>query len=154
MSSPTTKPSILKIDLDGKNSLNIFLKRAWLIKYLGLYINDVQVYDTNHGYHIYLHLENTLEPMEVLLFETILGDDPRRAAMSFLKYKHGVEDIEKIDILFIEKYQVNMFNEISLVSTEKYNPRWTEQIEKVLNEQKSQYVKMKIHSGTARRFSS
>ena len=142
--------SVIKIDLDGKNSLGTFISRMWMIKYLGLYIDNIKVYDTRKGYHVYLHLAQTLENWEILLIESILGDDPVRVMCSYVKLRQGVEGIEKIDVLFMEKYRVNMYNEIETLSTEEINPHFSQQIEGILNEQKSKYLQMKFFNGVPR----
>ena len=52
---------ILKLDLDGKNGLDIFLQRMWIMKYLGLKTEYVKVYHTTNGYHLVLGLDNEIE---------------------------------------------------------------------------------------------
>ena len=142
--------SVIKLDLDGKNSLGIFLSRMWMIKYLGIHIDDIKVYDTTNGYHVRIFTSNKFAPLELLLLESILGDDYRRTAIAYLKVKQGVLDPSKFDVLFQEKYQINMYNEIEIVSVEEFNPRFTEQIKKVLNEQRSRYVLFKLKNGKVR----
>ncbi|MHA1400314.1 MAG: hypothetical protein ACTSQE_08195 [Candidatus Heimdallarchaeaceae archaeon] len=115
--------AILKIDLDCH--INVFLERMWLMKYLGLDVEKIEVYKTNQGYHLYIYTLNTLNKLEILLFEQILGDDNRRAAYNYLRIKSNAVNF---DPLYCRKYKLNKLGEIEQVSEEKYLPELTEKI--------------------------
>jgi len=116
---------ILKLDLDGKNGLDIFLQRMWIMKYLGLKTEYVKVYHTTNGYHLVLGLDNEIEPIKAILIQCILGDDYRRSACLLLRYERGCKDW---NVLFKTKYKVNQLGQRIKVSEEKYDPELSEKI--------------------------
>ena len=123
LSNDLIENAILKIDLDAY--IDVFLERMWLMKYLGLDIRKIEAYKTNQGYHLYIYTSNTLNKLEILLFEQILGDDHRRAAYNYLRIKSNARNF---DPLYSRKYKLNRLGEIEQVSEEKYLPELTEKI--------------------------
>ena len=120
---------ILKLDLDGKDSIDTFLSRLWIIKYLGIAVQDVKVYDTVNGYHVYLYCDNEIDDLRAILFQALLGDDYRRALCSYLKLIHGAENWNR---LFKAKYKVNMLGQRVKVSEEQYNPDLSQKIKDLI----------------------
>ena len=115
----------LKLDLDGKNGLNTLISRIWILKYLGLSLKDIKVYDTVNGYHVVISCANRLSDMEIILFQLLLGEDYRRGLYNYLKVKKGVLDW---NILFKEKYKINQLGDRIKVSEEKYNEELSKKI--------------------------
>ncbi|MGQ4915648.1 MAG: hypothetical protein ACP6IU_13040 [Candidatus Asgardarchaeia archaeon] len=120
---------VLKLDLDGKNGLDVFLQRMWIIKYLGLRVEDVKVYDTINGYHLYLYCNNAIDDLRAVLFQALLGDDYRRALCNYLKIVHGSTNW---NVLFKAKYKINQLGERIKVSEEKFNPELTNKIKDLI----------------------
>jgi len=115
----------LKLDLDGKNGLDTFLNRMWIMKYLGLKVTDVKVYHTTNGYHLVLELDNEIDNVKAILIQAILGDDYRRAACLLLRVERGCKDW---NVLFRQKYKINRLGQRVKVSEEKYDPDLSQKI--------------------------
>jgi len=122
--------AIIKIDLDTP-VLEEFLNRMWVIKYLGLDVKHVEVYKTNHGFHIYIYTFNILTRIEILLFEQILGDDYRRGVYNYIRTKSNAKNF---DPLYCRKVILNKIGEIEQVSQEKYLPEESQVITNYLTE--------------------
>lgn len=108
----------LRLDLDGKYGLSDFLKRLWIIKYLGLRVNKVQVHDTVNGFHLRLVCDNAIDPIKAILFQALLGSDYRREMCNLLKIERGSKNW---NILFKEKWATDKLGNEYQVSRETYN---------------------------------
>ena len=116
---------VLKLDLDGKNGLDIFLQRMWIMKYLGLKPIDVKVYHTTNGYHLYLTLDNEIDNIKAIFMQLALGSDYRREVCNLLRIERGCKDW---NILFKAKYKVNQLGQRIKVSEERYDPQLSQKV--------------------------
>jgi len=119
----------LKLDLDGKNGINIFVDRIWIIKYLGLHITKVQVHHTINGYHVRLTCENEIEPLQAILFQSLLGDDFKRATCNFLRYERGSKFWNP---MFRRKWNVDKLGREIEVSKETYDPELSRKVMRLI----------------------
>jgi len=106
----------LKLDLDGKNGINVFLNRIWLVKWLGLAVVKVKVYGTVNGYHVRLYCDNDIQPFQAVLIQSILGDDYKRTACNMLKLERGSK--KQWNPLFKKKWDTNKLGQTIEVSRE------------------------------------
>jgi len=116
---------VLKLDLDGKNGLDTFLKRMWIMKYLGLKTEYAKVYHTTNGYHLVLGLDNEIDDLKAILMQALLGSDYRREACNLLRIERGCKDW---NTLFKAKYKINQLGQRIKVSQEKYDPELSEKV--------------------------
>jgi len=121
----THENPVIKLDLDSQESLNEFINRIWIIKNLGLKVDSIVCYDTRHGYHIYLYLDNILTNFDMLIIESLLGSDFRKQLYNYLKMKNGTENW---DILFEEKYVFNHLGHRICLSKEELNQELSDKI--------------------------
>lgn len=119
------KNPVIKLDLDSQEALNEFINRIWIIKNLGLKVNTVECYDTKHGYHLYLYLDNILTNFDILIIETLLGSDFKKQLYNYLKMKNGTENW---DVLFEEKYVINHLSHRICLSKEELNEDLSDKI--------------------------
>lgn len=115
----------LKLDLDGKNGLDIFLKRMWIMKYLGLKTVNAKVYHTTNGYHLVLKLDNEIDNLKAIFMQLALGSDYRREVCNLLRIERGCKDW---NILFKAKYKVNQLGQTIKVSQERYDPELSQKV--------------------------
>ena len=119
----------IKLDLDGKDGLDVFLERAWIMKGFGLKTTNVMVYQTTHGYHVILELDNEIDNVKAVFMQLALGSDYRREVFNFLRIERGCLDW---NVLFKEKYRVNKLGQKITVSEEKYDPKLTKKVRWIL----------------------
>jgi len=124
----------LALDLDGKNGLDTFLSRKWLMKYLGLKIANrentpVKVFHTTNGWHLTLTLDAEIDDVRAVLIQCILGDDYRRSACLLLRIERGCHDW---NILYKQKWKVNELGQQIEVSKEAYDPDLSVKVLKLL----------------------
>jgi len=128
----------LALDLDGKNGLDLFLQRRWIIKYLGLKTGKpnlelysrypkryqgipqvpVRVWHTTNGWHLEFDLDNEVDDIKAVLMQALLGSDYRRELSLLLRIERGCEDWNN---LFQTKFKVNELGERIEVSSEKFD---------------------------------
>jgi hypothetical protein len=113
--------SRIGLDLDGKNRFRLL--KAY---FNALKLGKVNVYETEHGYH--LKIEKALSPEENIQVRMILGDDPERLAYDELKLRLGLTEF--IDTLFTAKRHGDgkisrefPINPLSEALFTKYTPR-------------------------------
>ena len=116
---------LLKLDLDGKNGLDTFLNRMWIMKYLGLKVVNAKVYHTTNGYHLVLELDNEIDDLKAIFMQLALGSDYRREVCNLLKIERGCKDW---NTLFKAKYKVNQLGQRIKVSEEKYDADLSQKI--------------------------
>jgi len=121
---------LLKLDLDGKNSLNIFIDRIWIIKYLGLAVKRVYVHPTVNGFHVRLLCDNKIDPLEQVLIQSLLGDDFKRALCNFLKLGRGSKT--SWNPMFKRKWTLNKLGQEVEVSRETYDRETSQKIMKLI----------------------
>lgn len=115
----------LKLDLDGKYGLSIFLKRLWIIKYLGLRVRKVLVHDTVNGFHLRLVCDNHIDPVKAILLQTLLGSDYRREMCNLLKVERGTKHW---NLLFKQKWATDKLGREYPVSKESYNKELSQKV--------------------------
>lgn len=119
----------LMLDLDGKGSLDIFLSRRWILKYLGLRVEDCKVSHTANGWHVRLLCENEIDDKLAIIMQLALGSDYRREMCNLLKAERGAV---KWNILFERKWKVNELGELVEVSRERPDPELSEKVLKLI----------------------
>ncbi|RLG54494.1 MAG: hypothetical protein DRO00_01170 [Thermoproteota archaeon] len=119
----------LKLDLDGKNGLDVFLERAWIMKYMGLKVVAVRCSHTTNGYHLELDLDNEIDDIKAVFMQLALGSDYRREVCNLLRIERGCKDW---NILFKRKFKINKLGQRVKVSEEKYDPELSQKILDIL----------------------
>ena len=115
----------LKLDLDGKNGLDVFLERMWIMKYMGLKVVDVRCSQTTNGWHLELDLDNEIDDLKAIIMQLALGSDYRREVCNLLKVERGCRNW---NTLFRRKYRINKLGERVQVSEEKPDPELSRKI--------------------------
>jgi hypothetical protein len=116
----------LRIDFDHRENFTEFLTRAQLIRRsLGLNITDIKVYDTTHGYHIYLIIANPITRYEVLLIQLLLGDDYKHSLSGFNELRQNMP-LASWNKLFTQKFFLNQVGQIFKASEETFNQELSE----------------------------
>jgi len=126
------KNPIIKLDLDSENELNEFLNRAWIIKYLGISVKDIEVYDTKHGYHIYIYTDNIFTNVDIIILQLLLGSDYRKEFYSYLKLKNGSSNF---NVLFERKYVYNHLDHEIELSKEEFNDYYSRKFKEELSKE-------------------
>lgn len=128
----------LMLDLDGKNGLDTFLKRRWIMKYLGLKVGEpnlelykefperyygvpetpVRVWHTVNGWHLEIDLDNEIQNIKAVLMQSLLGSDFRREMCLLLRIERGCK---KWNNLYRQKFKVNELGQRVRVSREKFD---------------------------------
>ena len=100
----------VKIDLDHhKIKTSEFIARLdFFLSHLPILKNPL-CYKTKHGHHIYMEVIGTPDIKDILLIQSLLGDDPNRA---ILNYKRLKLTGDPQNVLFCRKFDHNG-NEIS-----------------------------------------
>jgi hypothetical protein len=115
----------LKLDLDGKYGLSEFLKRIWILKYLGLRVVKVLVHDTVNGFHVRLVCDTQIDDIKTVLIQALLGSDYRRELCNLLKIERGSQHW---NILFKEKWATDKLGNEYKVSKETYNKELSDKV--------------------------
>jgi len=116
----------LKLDLDGKYGLSSFMDRIWIIKYLGLNVVKVKVHHTINGFHVRLICDNVgIEPLKAILFQSLLGDDYKRAMCNLLKLERGSKHWNP---MFKRKWSTDKIGQEIEVSRETYDKELSNKI--------------------------
>ncbi len=115
----------LKLDLDGKNGLSLFLDRIWILKYLGIKVVKVKIHHTTNGFHARLVCDNHIEPVKAILIQALLGSDYRRELCNLLKIERGCKNW---NILFKRKWKIDKLGQEVLVSQEKYDRELSQKV--------------------------
>jgi len=115
----------LKLDLDGKNGLSLFLDRIWILKYLGIKVVKVKIHHTTNGFHARLVCDNHIEPVKAILIQALLGSDYRRELCNLLKIERGCKNW---NILFKRKWKTDKLGQEVLVSQEKYDRELSQKV--------------------------
>ncbi|MEM3414953.1 MAG: hypothetical protein QXS21_05500 [Thermoproteota archaeon] len=106
--------SKLMIDIDhvdDETLKKILGTRKFVIFYFKLHIEEVLVFRTKHGYHIYISVEEDLDDETTLFIQTLLGDDFKRACFNYTRVKLKIANW---NVLFTEneKYDIKLSKEI------------------------------------------
>lgn len=98
--------SYLKIDLDvkpPKTWLNEWIKtRKLILKHYNYNIIKVVKHETEHGWHIWFHIEGKIPFNEIIKLQFILGDDHQRVYFN-IQRKGFKKFRELFNILFSKK---------------------------------------------------
>lgn len=132
----------LAFDLDGKNGLDTFIKRKWIMKYLGLKVGQpnldlyhstnpkiairykdipktpVRIWHTVNGWHLEIDLDNEIENIKAVLMQSLLGSDFRREMCLFQRIERGCKNWNN---LYRQKYKVNELGQRVQVSFERFD---------------------------------
>lgn len=128
----------LAFDLDGKNGLDTFISRRWIIKYLGLKVGEpnltlykkhperyegvpetpVRVWHTTNGWHLEIDLDNEIENVKAVLMQSLLGSDYRREMCLLQRIERGCQDWNN---LYKQKHKVNELGQRVRVSLERFD---------------------------------
>jgi len=108
----------LKLDLDGKYGLSIFLDRVWILKYLGLKVVKVKIHDTVNGFHARLTCDNQIDDVKAAFIQALLGSDYRREFCNLLRIERGSHNW---NTLFRQKWKTDKLGNEVQVSKESYN---------------------------------
>lgn len=129
----------LSHDLDGKNGLDTFLSRRWIMKYLGLKVGEpnlllyqkypkrykgvpempVRVWHTTNGWHLEIDLDNEIDNIKAVLMQALLGSDFRRELALLLRIERGCQNWNN---LYQQKWKVNELSQRVQVSLESFDP--------------------------------
>jgi hypothetical protein len=97
--------SIAKVDVDIQNRPDTFQVwldlRVLLIEKCGYHLVKTRVSETAHGYHVWFHLAETLEPQRLAELQFWLGDDQKRCKFNFMRAEAGV--MHSFNALFNKK---------------------------------------------------
>lgn len=135
----------LALDLDGKNGLDTFLRRRWIMKYLGLKIGlpnvdlykkfpkryievpivPVRVWHTVNGWHLEIDLDNEIEDIKAVLMQALLGSDFRREMCLLQRLER---DCKNWNNLYRQKYKVNELGQRIRVSFERFDPELSQKV--------------------------
>ena len=115
----------LRLDLDGKYALSNFMDRIWIIKYLGLHVVKVKVHHTVNGFHVRLLCENDVEPLKAILFQSLLGDDFKRALCNLLRFERGSK---RWNPMFKRKWATDKLGQEIQVSQETYDKELSKKV--------------------------
>jgi len=115
----------LMLDLDGKNGLDLFLGRTWIMKYMGLRTVAARCSHTVNGYHLELDLDAHIDDVKAVLMQLALGSDYRREVCNLLRIERGGEGWNN---LFKAKYKINQLGQRVQVSEESFDPELSKKI--------------------------
>jgi hypothetical protein len=129
----------LRIDLDGEgDKVEEFIERVHLLRRaLGLSVNRCEVFNTTHGYHIKLGLNTPLSRFEVILIQSMLGDDYKHTLAIYVQMRQNVP-MKDWNLLFKEKFFLNRLGESFLASKETLNEDLSKKLSIFLTNQKSE----------------
>lgn len=115
----------LKLDLDGKYGLSDFLKRIWILKYLGLRVVKVKIHHTVNGFHARLQCDNQIDEKTAIFMQLALGSDYRREVCNLLKIERGSK---KWNMLFKQKWATDKLGREYPVSKEVYDKKLSQKV--------------------------
>jgi hypothetical protein len=121
--------AILKLDFDSRDALSTLFERAWVMKAMGLHLLRISAYKTKHGYHVYIHTSNDIEPLKLLLYQSILGTDYRHVLGAIRRLD---ERAEKWNVLFTKKTSLDAIGDPIELSTEDYDAKTSEKLTSLL----------------------
>jgi hypothetical protein len=110
--------SVAKVDVDilmDEQLLTKFINtRLAIIKALGYTFRRYRIRRTAKGYHLWFHIDEKLNPRELVDFQFLLGDDQARCRFNYLRH------------------EANSFNEFNALFSKKINADWREKLYQVL----------------------
>lgn len=115
----------LKLDLDGKYSLSEFLKRIWILKYLGIRVLQVKIHHTTNGFHARVRCDNQIDDKTAIFIQLALGSDYRREICNLLKLERGAKNW---NMLFKRKWATDKLGNEYQVSKETYDKELSQKV--------------------------
>jgi hypothetical protein len=109
-------------NIDGSTLLKILEQRIFVIFYFKIHIKEVLVFETKHGWHVYIEIEEQLDDMKVLFIQTALGDDFKRACFNYTRVELKIPNW---NVLYTEN--------------EKYNKELSKKLYKILKKGETQW---------------
>lgn len=93
---------VLMIDLDTKEEEEK-MRILWALRMLSPYVafKEAKVYETRKGFHIYIYVDQELDPIETALIQQLLGSDRNRGVFNYIRIKRG---FKKWQVLYKRKY--------------------------------------------------
>ncbi len=99
--------SVAKVDVDIKLKPEAFKlwveSRKWIIQGLGYRLEKVNVKETEHGYHVWFKIYETIPDDALAVLQFLLGDDQKRCQYNFLRAEANV--FKQFNALFNNKYK-------------------------------------------------
>lgn len=137
---------ILKIDQDfreGRHEIRRLKRGLKTLCRIGVKINNIRIYKTQRGAHIYCHIDDTFQGFQINsedlnLFQAICGDDLDRVFKNHLRIKTSQYKEQRWNILFDEKYRISS-ESIELISAEIVDLELTERFSSFLTALKYRY---------------
>ena len=99
------KLSYIGIDYDN-TTLTEIETRLSLLKQYDIEIKYIDIYRTNHGYHVYIWLNKPIKPELQLEIRDMLGDDKNRLNIDIIKGKIGNFAGILFNTLFVKKWAI------------------------------------------------
>ena len=129
----------IKIDLDSQEEFDIFIERLrFFSDQLPAAFKNAEVFTTAKGFHVYMEsCYNRIQ--DILIIQSILNDDPRRATFNFRRLKLTGQ---AQNILFTEKRNSNR----EIISKEKFSSIMTALVNDILLRARKQ-IQYKIGNG-------
>lgn len=128
----------IKLDFDVKDKkalLSNFKERVKVLWFFKIKILNVQVFSTNHGFHVYLISNKHLNNADLVFLQLALGSDFMREIFYWKRIKYPVLKNKGWNILFSKKYYGLNSKEgkKGIVSEEKLDKSLSNSIFKILN---------------------
>lgn len=110
---------VLMIDLDTKDDEEK-MRILWALRMLSPYVafKEAKVYETRKGFHIYIYVDQELDPIETIALQQLLGSDRNRGVFNYIRVKRG---FRKWQVLYKRKYAKFEDGELEL-SEERITP--------------------------------
>jgi len=83
--------SIIKLDYDGFKNIDFLLKivkgKKFVLAHFELLVEDLKVFRTNKGFHIYMKVNKPIEDAELVFIQLALGSDYARECFNWERVK-------------------------------------------------------------------
>ena len=102
----------LKLDFDfkifnlGEFARDFVDKLRFLQIFYGIYLESIDIYETNKGYHFYLKVktERKLNNKDIVVLQLALGSDYKRELFNWLRVRRN-QKFKRWNVLFKSKYE-------------------------------------------------
>jgi len=101
--------TIIKLDYDGFRETDFLLKivkgKRFVFAHFEILVEDLKVFRTNKGFHIYIRTNKPIEDAELVFIQLALGSDYARECFNWerVKTKHMGD---KWNVLFKKKFAI------------------------------------------------
>lgn len=100
------KTSMITVDYDNKSLTEIeTILGNFILENPDLPIKQIRIYQTNHGYHVYIFLKNIIKTKKIMDLRAKLGDDSNRLALDEYKLSLNYCSHPAFNTLFIKKWK-------------------------------------------------